>query len=76
MFLYILDGDEFLNAMYNYPHNWVLVPVTAKTVRLFHSCFTVEKKLLPGVQGCQSTAPFKQIAPAGVSSSISIPPKV
>jgi hypothetical protein len=72
---YVRDGDGFLDATGTYPHNWVLVPGPAKLVRLFHSCFAAEKKLL-GVLGCRAMAPFKQIALAGVASSISVPPEV
>jgi hypothetical protein len=49
---YVRDGDGFLDATENYPHNWVLVPGPSKSVRLFHSCFAAEKKLL-GVLGCR-----------------------
>jgi hypothetical protein len=72
---YVLDGTGFLEATDAYPQNWVLVPGPSKSVRLFHSCFAAEKKLL-GISGCRVTAPFKQISLAGVSSSISVPPDV
>ena len=72
---YVLDEKGFLDATETYPFNWVLVPGLGKAVRLFHSCFASEGKLI-GVLGCRSTAPFKQINLTGVSAPISIPPEI
>ncbi len=72
---YVLDEKGILDATETYPFNWVLVPGLGKTVRLFHSCFAAEGKLI-GILGCRSTAPFKQINLTGVTTSISIPPEI
>jgi hypothetical protein len=74
-FSYLLDGAGLLDATDTYPFNWILIPGTGRTVRLFHSCFRSGGKFV-GINGCQSTAPFKQISLTGAVSPISIPPQV
>jgi hypothetical protein len=74
-FSYLLDGPGLLDATTTYPFNWILIPGPATRVRLFHSCFDTGGKLV-GINGCRSTAPFKQISLTGAVSSISIPPLV
>jgi hypothetical protein len=72
---YLLDGDGLLDTADLYPNNWVLIPGPAKTIRLFHSCFSSVGRFI-GVLGCRSTAPFKQINLTGAAASLSVPPQI